>query len=131
MSVTEIRNLADRIRTEVRKAIVGQDATVDLLLVALFSSGHVLLEGAPDNAKPDAIVDHLLQSVPDLADVSHIHVWSITSGRTLATLHVRPTEDGKARAVTQAVERELKTTFSIEHPTIAVTWNAGGSSDCS
>jgi MoxR-like ATPase len=51
MSVTEIRNLADRIRSEVRKAIVGQDATVDLLLVALFSSGHVLLEGAPGTAK--------------------------------------------------------------------------------
>jgi MoxR-like ATPase len=51
MSVTEIRSLADRIRTEVRKAIVGQDATVDLLLVALFSSGHVLLEGAPGTAK--------------------------------------------------------------------------------
>ena len=51
MSVTEIRNLADRIRAEVRKAIIGQDATVDLLLVALFSSGHVLLEGAPGTAK--------------------------------------------------------------------------------
>jgi len=51
MSVTEIRNLADRIRSEVRKAIIGQDATVDLLLVALFSSGHVLLEGAPGTAK--------------------------------------------------------------------------------
>ena len=51
MSVAEIRNLADRIRSEVRKAIVGQDATVDILLVALFSSGHVLLEGAPGTAK--------------------------------------------------------------------------------
>ena len=51
MSVTDIRNLGDRIRAEVRKAIVGQDATVDLLLVALFSSGHVLLEGAPGTAK--------------------------------------------------------------------------------
>jgi MoxR-like ATPase len=51
MSVLEIRNLADRIRTEVRKAIIGQEATVDLLLVALFSSGHVLLEGPPGTAK--------------------------------------------------------------------------------
>ncbi len=51
MSVAEIRNLADRIRTEVRKAIIGQDASVDLLLVALFSSGHVLLEGPPGTAK--------------------------------------------------------------------------------
>ncbi|MFN4224722.1 MAG: AAA family ATPase [Hyphomonas sp.] len=51
MSVTDIRNLADRIRSEVRKAIVGQDTAVDLLLVALFSSGHVLLEGPPGTAK--------------------------------------------------------------------------------
>lgn len=51
MSVADIRNLADRIRSEVRKAIVGQDTSVDLLLVALFSSGHVLLEGPPGTAK--------------------------------------------------------------------------------
>ena len=51
MSVTDIRNLADRIRSEVRKAIIGQDGAVDLLLVALFSSGHVLLEGPPGTAK--------------------------------------------------------------------------------
>ncbi|MFN7180894.1 AAA family ATPase, partial [Hyphomonas sp.] len=51
MSVTDIRNLADRIRSEVRKAIVGQDTAVDLLLTALFSSGHVLLEGPPGTAK--------------------------------------------------------------------------------
>ena len=51
MSVADIRPLADRIRSEVRKAIIGQDQTVDLLLVALFSSGHVLLEGPPGTAK--------------------------------------------------------------------------------
>ena len=38
MSVAEIRNLADRIRTEVRKAIIGQDASVDLFLFVYFSS---------------------------------------------------------------------------------------------
>ncbi|MFN4025147.1 MAG: AAA family ATPase [Hyphomonas sp.] len=51
MSVADIRNLADRIRSEVSKAIVGQTTSVDLLLVALFSSGHVLLEGPPGTAK--------------------------------------------------------------------------------
>lgn len=51
MSVADIRNLADRIRSEVSKAIVGQSTSVDLLLVALFSSGHVLLEGPPGTAK--------------------------------------------------------------------------------
>lgn len=51
MSVADIRNLADRIRSEVSKAIIGQNTSVDLLLVALFSSGHVLLEGPPGTAK--------------------------------------------------------------------------------
>lgn len=51
MNVNEVCSLAERIRQEVRKVIIGQDVTVDLLLTALFSSGHVLLEGPPGTAK--------------------------------------------------------------------------------
>ena len=39
------------IRAEVGKAIVGQDGTVEHLLVALLAQGHVLLEGPPGTAK--------------------------------------------------------------------------------
>ncbi|GAA4834766.1 MoxR family ATPase [Luteimicrobium xylanilyticum] len=42
--------LAD-VRTEVGKAVVGQDAAVSSLLVALLCQGHVLLEGVPGVAK--------------------------------------------------------------------------------
>ncbi|MEQ8558985.1 MAG: MoxR family ATPase [Henriciella sp.] len=51
MEINEIQGLADKIRTEVAKAVVGQKATVDLMLTALFSSGHILLEGPPGTAK--------------------------------------------------------------------------------
>lgn len=51
MSLEELRTLADAIRTEVAKAIVGQRAMVDQLLVAMVSQGHVLLEGPPGTAK--------------------------------------------------------------------------------
>ena len=51
MTPADIRELAARIRGEVRKAVIGQDTTVDLLLTALFSTGHVLLEGPPGTAK--------------------------------------------------------------------------------
>ncbi|MBG6182104.1 MoxR-like ATPase [Arthrobacter sp. CAN_A214] len=44
------RSLLD-VRTEVGKAIVGQDAAVTGLLIALLSDGHVLLEGVPGVAK--------------------------------------------------------------------------------
>ncbi|MFC8304121.1 AAA family ATPase [Specibacter sp. NPDC057265] len=39
------------VRTEVAKAVVGQDATVTGLLIALLAGGHVLLEGVPGVAK--------------------------------------------------------------------------------
>ncbi len=39
------------VRTEVAKAVVGQDAAVSGLLVALLCGGHVLMEGVPGVAK--------------------------------------------------------------------------------
>jgi MoxR-like ATPase len=48
------KNLRDsftRVRTEVGKAVVGQDAAVTGLIIALLSGGHVLLEGVPGVAK--------------------------------------------------------------------------------
>jgi MoxR-like ATPase len=47
----DVKTLAGRVREEIGKAIVGQAETVDLLLIALFARGHVLLEGAPGTAK--------------------------------------------------------------------------------
>ncbi len=51
MKIEKLKTLADNIRTQVAKAIIGQEETVDHLLIALFSSGHVLLEGPPGTAK--------------------------------------------------------------------------------
>jgi MoxR-like ATPase len=51
VALDALRQLADGVRAEVAKAIVGQDALVDHLLIALMSEGHVLLEGPPGTAK--------------------------------------------------------------------------------
>ncbi|MEZ6046492.1 MAG: MoxR family ATPase [Planctomycetaceae bacterium] len=40
-----------RLRTEIRKVIIGQEEVVDLMLTALFSGGHCLLVGVPGLAK--------------------------------------------------------------------------------
>jgi MoxR-like ATPase len=50
-TLEDVRNLAEAIRAEIAKAIVGQEETIEHLLVALVSQGHVLLEGAPGTAK--------------------------------------------------------------------------------
>ena len=39
------------IRGEVRKAVVGQDDVIDLMLTSLLVGGHILLEGVPGTAK--------------------------------------------------------------------------------
>ena len=51
MNLADVRSLAETIRGEVAKAIIGQEEAVELMLIALFSSGHVLLEGPPGTAK--------------------------------------------------------------------------------
>jgi MoxR-like ATPase len=51
VTVEEVQALGQAIRAEIGKAVIGHDATVDLLLVALFAGGHILLEGPPGTAK--------------------------------------------------------------------------------
>ncbi|MDB5337552.1 MAG: ATPase associated with various cellular 3 [Planctomycetaceae bacterium] len=43
--------LYQKLRDEITKVVFGQDEVIDLVLAALFSSGHVLLEGPPGTAK--------------------------------------------------------------------------------
>jgi MoxR-like ATPase len=47
----DLRNQFAQVRTEVGKAVVGQDGAVSGLIVALLTGGHVLLEGVPGVAK--------------------------------------------------------------------------------
>ena len=50
-AVERLNQARTRIMTELRKAIVGQDAVIEQLLTALFAGGHVLLVGVPGLAK--------------------------------------------------------------------------------
>jgi MoxR-like ATPase len=51
MDVQDIRAIAEGMRGEIRKAVVGQDEVIDLLLTSLLVGGHILLEGVPGTAK--------------------------------------------------------------------------------
>jgi len=51
VKVDKVQKLGEAVRTEIAKAVVGQDTSVELMLVALFSGGHILLEGPPGTAK--------------------------------------------------------------------------------
>jgi MoxR-like ATPase len=53
-----------RVLDELRKAVVGQDAVIDLVLTALFTGGHCLLTGVPGLAKT-----HLIKSLAQILDL--------------------------------------------------------------
>jgi MoxR-like ATPase len=82
----ELREALGQVRAEVAKAVVGQDAAVTGLVIALLCRGHVLLEGVPGVAKTLAVrtmavvVDgsfSRLQFTPDLmpGDIVGTRVW--------------------------------------------------------
>ena len=50
-AVVDIINKLGALRHEIKKAIVGQEETIDQLLITFLSGGHALLEGVPGLAK--------------------------------------------------------------------------------
>ena len=51
MQIIELKQTFESIKTEAGKVLVGLEDSFELLVVALFSNGHVLLEGVPGTAK--------------------------------------------------------------------------------
>ena len=87
----DLREAFANLRTEVGKAVVGQDAAVTGLSIALLSGGHVLLEGVPGVAKTLLVrtLSHALkletkrvQFTPDLmpGDVTGSLVYDAKAG---------------------------------------------------
>ena len=84
-------SLTEAVAHEVSKRIVGQDAMIERLLIALLTGGHVLLEGVPGLAKTLAVRTlaesvrtsfHRIQFTPDLlpADVVGTQVFDQATG---------------------------------------------------
>src|SRR5699024_1422715 len=92
MELQEIKNLADKVKENVQRVIVGKDETIDQMLVALISSGHVLLEDVPGTGKTllaRTLAESLsctssrIQFTPDLlpSDVTGIYFFSQQEGQ--------------------------------------------------
>jgi MoxR-like ATPase len=49
--LTELKESIDKVRTEVKKIIVGQEKIIDIMIAAVLADGHILIEGVPGIAK--------------------------------------------------------------------------------
>jgi cobalt-zinc-cadmium efflux system protein len=84
------------------------------------SSAHILLEGTPPGLDLDALRADLMAALPSVAEVHHVHAWSLTSEQSLVTLHVRCAPGADAQSIIPAVNRRLRDGFGIGHSTIQV-----------
>ncbi|MEF2551907.1 cation diffusion facilitator family transporter [Aurantimonas sp. A2-1-M11] len=83
-------------------------------------AGHVLLEGAPGGIDISEVEPHLVASVPGLREVHHVHAWSITPERTVATLHACIADGADGTAITRSIKAELSRRFAIGHATVEI-----------
>lgn len=92
MNPSDLQSLFQRLRQEADKTLVGLEEPFELLVVALLTGGHVLLEGVPGTAKTlmAKTLAHLIntqfsriQFTPDMmpSDILGTSVFDITTGK--------------------------------------------------
>ena len=52
LATTEVIQFIADVRQRVAEVVVGQDIVVERLLIALFTGGHILLQGCPASPRP-------------------------------------------------------------------------------
>jgi MoxR-like ATPase len=91
MQLSDIRRMADKVKANIGRVVVGKEDVIDHLLIALIASGHVLLEDVPGTGKTllaKAMAQSLrctckrIQFTPDLlpSDLSGINFYNQKEG---------------------------------------------------
>jgi cobalt-zinc-cadmium efflux system protein len=104
------------------------DPLLSVLMVALIlgaawrvvrDSGRILLEAAPPGQDVREI-EADLNRLPGIAQVHHVHVWSISEKRPMITLEARLAPGAGAEAARRALRERLETHHGIGHATIEI-----------
>jgi cobalt-zinc-cadmium efflux system protein len=93
--------------------------------VVVKKSGHILLEGAPDELDTKTVAAELISEIPEIVGVHHVHAWSITQERPMMTLHARISSPPGAPAtnfgaVVAAIKDRLAERFGVTHATVEI-----------
>ena len=79
----------------------------------------VLLQAAPAHIVPDEVMADLA-TLPDVSEVAHLHVWTLTDNRAVATVHVTPREGADLLTLPRRVAMRLAEAHGIDHATVEV-----------
>jgi len=87
-------------------------------LAVVRQSGHILLEGTPEDQDASQIRDTLVGEIDAVADVHHVHIWSLTPERPLLTLHVSLHHGADWPATLACIKALLASRFGLQHSTV-------------
>jgi cobalt-zinc-cadmium efflux system protein len=77
----------------------------------------VLMEGTPAGVDPGAL-EQVIRTSPGVASLHDLHVWCISDGFPVVTVHVVLDGSGHGTDVSRAVARRIQERFGIEHVTV-------------
>jgi cobalt-zinc-cadmium efflux system protein len=83
-------------------------------------SAHILLEGTPEDVDVALLRRTITESIDEVVDVHHVHVWSLTPGHPLLSMHVSVVSGQCASDVLVEVKKVLVERFGIEHSTVQI-----------
>jgi len=89
-------------------------------LAVVRQSLHILLEGTPEDFDRAALQRALVQSVPGVTGIHHIHVWSLSPQQPLLTMHVDVSDLGDYHRTLLDIKRVLSEDFAIHHATVQI-----------
>ena len=85
-------------------------------------STHVLLEGTPAEVDVSRLKSELVKTVADVQDVHHVHVWTLTSGRLVMTLHAHVREGADGQQTLRAIHSICRERFGVAHITVQIEY---------
>lgn len=81
---------------------------------------HILLEGTPPEFEREALEQALIEVVPGVTGIHHIHVWSLSPENPLLTMHVDVADMRDYNRTLLAIKRVLSEDFGIHHATVQI-----------
>lgn len=83
-------------------------------------STHVLLEGTPAEIDVSQIKTELVDGVPEVDDVHHVHVWTLASGKLVMTLHAHVCDGADGEQVLRTILSICRDRFGVAHVTVQI-----------
>ncbi|MEL7486869.1 MAG: cation diffusion facilitator family transporter [Pseudomonadota bacterium] len=83
-------------------------------------TGHILMEGAPQNIDVATLIDELREIAPQVEDVHHVQIWQLTPEETRLTMHARITAPGQTHETLQALKSFLEERYGIKDSTVQI-----------